>query len=141
MRAKDIGTRGETAVVNLAKEIGFEYATRIALSGANDRGDVLLCHAPLVIIEVKSGKRAQTASLGQIQKWQKETIRERNNAGADHGLLVVQRQGYGVGRVQNWECWTLEDEHLQYLGTERYLPTAMFELGPFLREAVTWGWL
>lgn len=140
-RSKDIGTRAETAVVNLAKEIGFEYATRIALAGANDRGDVMLTRNPLTIIEVKAGKAAQSASLNQIKKWLKETDKERRNAGADFAFLVVQRQGFGVGRVENWELWTNDNDHYGYLQA-RYglIPAAMFELGPFLREVKHWGW-
>jgi hypothetical protein len=141
-RSKDIGTRAETAVVNLAQELGFQYATRLALSGANDKGDVMLSREPLTILEVKAGKRAQTASLGQISKWLKETDRERRNAGAIHAFLVVQRQGYGVGRVQNWEMWTVEADHYGiFCGAEGLFPTAMFELGPMLKELRDRGWL
>ena len=140
-RSKDIGTRAETAVVNLAKEIGFEFATRIALSGANDRGDVMLTRHPSTIIEVKAGKAAQSASLNQIKKWLKETERERRNASATHAFLVVQRQGFGVGRVENWELWTNDNDHYGYLQARHGLiPAAMFELGPFLREVWQWGW-
>jgi len=140
-RAKDIGTRGETAVVNLAKSVGFEFSTRIALSGAKDRGDVMLTRYPLTIIEVKAGKSAQSASLNQIKKWLGETDKERRNASAAHAFLVVQRQGFGVGRVENWELWTNQNDHFGYLqGRYGLIPTAMFELGPFLREVRQWGW-
>lgn len=102
-RSKDIGTRGETAVTRYAREHGFPLADRRPLKGINDEGDVLLC--PGLIAEVKSGKSAQAASLGQIRKWLAETERERVNARADHALLVVQRRGHGVERVGDWECW------------------------------------
>jgi len=59
---------------------GFHEAERIALAGANDQGDVVLQRSPKIIIEVKAGKSAQTASLGQISKWLDDTQRERNAA-------------------------------------------------------------
>lgn len=90
-RPKAIGTRGETAVTRYAREHGFPLADRRPLKGTLDEGDVLLTVG--LIAEVKSGKSAQNASLGQIRKWLAETERERVNAGAEHAILVVQRRG------------------------------------------------
>ena len=109
--SKNKGTAAETAVVRYAWAQGFTDAERIALSGSNDQGDVVLMREPKIIIEVKAGKTAQTASLGQISKWLDEAQRERDNAGAVHGFLFVQRQGFGNSRVGSWECWTLSDDH------------------------------
>jgi hypothetical protein len=109
--SKNKGTAAETAVVRHAWAQGFTNAERIALSGANDQGDVVLMRDPKIIIEVKAGKAAQTASLGQISKWLDEAQRERDNAKAVHGFLFVQRQGFGNSRVGSWECWTLSDDH------------------------------
>jgi hypothetical protein len=109
--SKNKGTAAETAVLRYAWSQGFNDAERIALAGANDQGDVVLMREPKIILEVKAGKTAQNASLGQISKWLDETARERDNAKAVHGFLVVQRQGFGNTRVANWECWTLSDDH------------------------------
>jgi len=35
--------------------------------------------------------------------------REVANANAGCGLLVTQRQGLGLQRVEDWECWSVED--------------------------------
>ena len=104
--SKDKGTRAETAVVRYCRGF-FPAAERRALHGREDVGDILLC--PGVIIEVKAGKSAQTASLRKIQAWLGETQREGANAGAEIGLLVTQRQGLGLTRVADWECWSVED--------------------------------
>lgn len=103
--SKQKGTAAETAVVRVAREHGFPLAERRALAGTADVGDVLL--APGLIVEVKAGKAAQTASLGQIGKWLAETERERVNANADAALLVTQRQGIGVAKAHLWEAWVM----------------------------------
>lgn len=105
--SKDKGTRAETAVVRHCQTL-FPNAERRALRGSNDVGDILL--RPGVIVEVKAGKAAQYASLRQIGAWIAETQREVDNANADQGLLVTQRQGLGLARVAEWECWTVEDD-------------------------------
>ena len=107
--SKDKGTRAETAVARYCRSF-FPAAERRALHGSHDVGDILL--APGVIIEVKAGKAAQTASLRKIRDWIAETQREVANAGADIGLLVTQRQGLGLGRVEDWECWSVEHTHV-----------------------------
>ena len=101
--SKAKGTKAETAVVRYAQANGFPDAERLALHGANDMGDIRL--APGLILEVKAGKAAQGASLRQIEKWLAEAQREANNAHADQFALIVQRQGFGVERVQWWEAW------------------------------------
>jgi hypothetical protein len=105
-RSKDIGTRGETAVIRYARDHGFPAADRRPLKGSLDEGDILLCHQ--AILEVKSGKTAQNASYNQKLAWLAETERERVNAATLLGALVVQRRGFGVGRVESWEFWWTE---------------------------------
>lgn len=100
-KPKRIGTAAETAVVRYARAHGFPHADRLTLSGRYDRGDVLLC--PGAILEVKAGKAAQAASIGQIRAWLEETERERVNAHADTAALVVQRRGLGLSRVHLWD--------------------------------------
>jgi hypothetical protein len=102
-RPKNIGTAAETAVVRAARPRGFPGADRLTLTGALDRGDVGLC--PGVIVEVKGGDAARTASDGMIDGWLIETERERVNAGADVAFLVTQRAGVGPANAHRWWAW------------------------------------
>ena len=61
--SKNKGTAAETAVVRHAWAQGFTDAERIALSGANDQGDVVLMREPKIIIEVKAGKVVSTGAV------------------------------------------------------------------------------
>lgn len=99
-RPKNIGTACETAVVRAARAHGFGLADRLTLTGALDRGDIGLC--PGVILEVKGGQAAKTASDAQIDKWLAETERERLNAGADVAILVTARAGIGAPNAHRW---------------------------------------
>ena len=132
-RPKVIGTRGETAVVNLAHKMGFPDAERLALRGSDDWGDIRLLSDPLVILEVKSGKTAQNASWSLIRAWMHETKLERDRARRQatevHGFLITQRRGYGIGRVEDWCLWTLPDDPIGEL--EVGVPV-MLPLGGFL---------
>jgi hypothetical protein len=102
-KSKDIGTRGETAVCKVFQTHGFPGSERRALAGANDRGDLLIC--PGIIVECKWGKHAKTASLTDLGKWWRETMTEVRNAGAEIGLLVVQRNGIGATRASLSRCF------------------------------------
>jgi hypothetical protein len=102
-RPKNIGTYAETAVVRAAIRHGFPGADRLTQRGRYDRGDVGLC--PGAIIEVKGGDAARNASDGMIEGWLIETERERDNAGAVHGFLVVQRAGVGAPNAHRWWAW------------------------------------
>lgn len=103
-RSGAIGTRAETAVVRAAQPRGFPHADRLRLSGNDDRGDVRLTTTLTagVIVEVKGGEFARTASENQVQKWLLEAARERDNAGADIGFAVLQRRGVGAANAQRW---------------------------------------
>ena len=92
-----MGTATETGIVKYLRSHGFPHAERRPLSGALDRGDILVC--PGVIIEAKSGNAAAHASDGQVQKWLDETERERVNANAVIGLLVTKRKGVSDQRA------------------------------------------
>lgn len=98
--SKAKGTRGETAVVNYLRVNGFPTAERRALAGAADRGDILATIG--VILEVKAGTSAQTASSAVIEKWMQQTRTESLNAGVDVAALVVQRRGIGTSRPELW---------------------------------------
>lgn len=102
-RPKQIGTAAETAVVRAARTRGFPHADRLTLTGAHDRGDITLC--PGVIIEVKGGETARSASDAVIEAWLNETNREAIHAGADVAFLVVQRRGVGAPNAHRWWAW------------------------------------
>ena len=99
-RPKAIGTAAETAVVRACQRLGFPGAERRALRGRHDVGDVLLC--PGVVIEVKGGTAARTASDAQVIAWLAETARERVNARAAVAVLVTQRAGVGEANADRW---------------------------------------
>lgn len=101
-RPRQIGTAAETAVVRYARASGFAGADRSALHGARDIGDVLLC--PGVVVEVKGGDAARTATDAAVLLWLAQTANERHNAGAEHAFLVVQRKGVGPANAGRW--WT-----------------------------------
>lgn len=99
-RPKNIGTAAETAVVRYLRANGFPQVERRALAGSQDQGDV--AGIPGVVIEVKGGTAAKTASDLQVTAWLHETDVERQNARADFGILVLARAGYGPERAGFW---------------------------------------
>lgn len=104
-KAKNIGTRAETAVRNYLLSVGYDplAAHRNVLKGTADEGDVWLREVVgLIVFEIKGGKMAKEASYGQIQKWMVETETERKNANAKFGFLVTQRAGVGYPRAGEW---------------------------------------
>lgn len=91
-KPKAIGTAGESAVRNFLNGDGWPECHRIAQTGREDSGDLLICDKPLrAIAEVKSGAVAEKASSALIWAWLEETERERRNADAALGVLVVRR--------------------------------------------------
>jgi hypothetical protein len=99
-RPRAIGTYAETAVARTAQTNGFPNADRFALHGSRDIGDVGLC--PGVIVEVKGGHAAHHATDLDVQNWLDETARERDNANAAVGFLVVQREHVGAPNAHRW---------------------------------------
>ena len=99
-RPKAIGTAAETAVVRALRRLGFPHAERRALTGTLDQGDITGC--PGIVWEVKGGTAAKTASDGQVAEWLAETERERVNAQAEVGVLVLQRAGVGAANANRW---------------------------------------
>jgi hypothetical protein len=120
-RPKDIGTRGETAIVKYARANGFPDADRLTLTGNRDRGDVALDR--FTMIEVKTGQHAQSASAGQIDKWVAETMREREHGGWRNAFLVTQRRGFGLLTPGSWWAW--------------WWPEGWTDLGPPFRMALS----
>lgn len=109
-KAKEIGTRAETAVKNYLLSIDYSpmEAHRNVLKGSEDEGDVWLREARrgLIVFEVKGGKAAKSASHEQIKKWLEETEKERGHADANYGVLVTQRAGVGYPRAGEWWAYT-----------------------------------
>lgn len=124
-RAKAIGTAAETAVVRAARPRGFPWADRYALHGGKDIGDVFLC--PGVIVEVKGGEWARRASDTLIDDWLTETERERVNAGAPVGFLVVQRAAVGAINAHRWSAWWRMG-HLMALIPHQGIPPELWAL-------------
>jgi hypothetical protein len=112
-KAKQIGTRAETAVRNYLLSVGYSplAAHRNVLKGQDDEGDVWLRESyGLIVFEVKGGKSAKEASLGQIEKWYEEAETEKINADGKFGFLVTQRPGVGYPRAGEWWAYaTLGD--------------------------------
>jgi hypothetical protein len=109
-KAKNIGTRAETAVRNYLLSVGYDplEAHRNVLKGSLDEGDVWLRESyGLIIFELKGGKAAKDASYNQILKWFEEAKVEADNAKARMGFLVTQRAGVGYPRAGEW--WAYAD--------------------------------
>lgn len=109
-RSKDIGTQGETQVARWFQTHGFPYAKRITLHGNKDIGDVHLGDGVPVVVEVKAGKAAESASDTQLREWLMELATEVVNATdhydeAQYGVLVVKRKAHGAMQVGGW--WAL----------------------------------
>lgn len=88
------GTAAESALVDYLRTHGWKYAERRALTGSKDKGDVT--GTPGVVWEQKNAARIC------IPEWMRETETERENAGADIGVLVIKPRGVGVTRVDQW---------------------------------------
>lgn len=101
-RLKALGTAAETAVARYLQDHGFGGAERRSLAGAIDKGDVT--GTPGLAWEVKAGR---TLCLSQ---WLRETEKERVNAKADFGILVIKPSGFGVTRVGKWWAVMYRDQ-------------------------------
>jgi hypothetical protein len=99
-RSGEIGTKTAESVVKVLQRNGFPYAERRSLKGAKDQGDIT--GTPGVCWEVKGGNAARNASDLLVTAWLAETERERVNAGADVGVLVVARKGIGDANADHW---------------------------------------
>lgn len=118
-KAKDIGTRAETAVRNFLLSVGYDPLTahRNVLKGSDDEGDVWLRESyGLIVFEVKGGKMAKEASYGQVEKWMQEAEIERSNADGKFGFLVTQRAGVGYPRAGEWWAYA-KVQDIVYLRT------------------------
>ena len=103
-RSARIGYAAEAAVVKVLHAHGFPHAERRRVK-RHDALDIIA--SPGVIVSVKGGAYARTASLGAISGWQAEADAKRKAHGADVALLVVQRDRYGMERADHWRCWVI----------------------------------
>lgn len=99
-KPKRIGTAAETAVARYLQAHGFPHAERRALRGIQDAGDIT--GIPGICVEVKGGEAAKAASDLLVADWLEETEKERVNARADIGVLVLQRRGVGPANAGRW---------------------------------------
>jgi hypothetical protein len=81
------GTSFETLIVRYLQSRGWTHAERRALYGSVDKGDITGT-GPLVW-ECKNHKTLD------LSTWLRQTETERQNADANHGILVVKRRSYG----------------------------------------------
>ncbi|WP_017616363.1 hypothetical protein [Nocardiopsis salina] len=128
-----IGTRAETGVVRYLREHGWPDAERRALAGGNDLGDVT--GTPGLCWEIKSGRVAERATDGDIVRWLDETETERENSGADLGILITKRAGYSAERVGDW--WAHLDLMTLFAVVSARAPLAPTILGEPVRMHVS----
>lgn len=85
--SKRKGTSWESAIVDYLRASGVPHAERRALNGAKDRGDI--AGLPGVVVEAKSAAQVQLAA------WLEEAKAERDNDGAEVGVVWFKRRGKG----------------------------------------------
>lgn len=106
-RPKNKGTAGESAVVAYLRTAGFPYAERLALQGGKDRGDIT--GIPGIVIEVKACQEYS------FNGWLTEARVERDNAGADFGLVVAKPRLVGTTRTGKWYALMYAYDYLALL--------------------------
>ena len=99
-RSKDIGTKGETAVVRVIRPRGFPHAERRALHGTHDLGDIT--GTPGIVWSVKAGDTARGASDAKVEEWLNRAEELRVHAVADIAVLVLARRGIGAPNADRW---------------------------------------
>ena len=91
-KPKRIGTSFESLCRNFLQAAGWHEADRLALTGSQDRGDLVICTTPWrVHAECKAGATAAAASDALIESWMDQAERERRNADATLCPLIVYR--------------------------------------------------
>lgn len=99
-RSGAIGTKAETATKRVFVRAGLR-GKRIRPEGAKDVGDIDI-GLDEIVVEVKGGKAAETASDELVRAWMVETDVEVENAGAVAGVLVMKRKGIGYPNADRW---------------------------------------
>lgn len=135
------GATAELAIANYltARGLPASRMIRTATSRDPDPGDV---HAldGRIVVQVKAGEQAKTASLDLIRLWWDELGEQMTHVPqCDLGLLVLQRRGVGQGRPHLWDCWHSPTDLLWWLyGRSALLPlpVSMAPLGLVVDELV-----
>lgn len=138
-RSKAKGTAVESAVVKEFIANGI-HATRPALRGAGDVGDVHVAYGRAVI-ECKGGEAAHRASWNLLAAWWQETESEAFRVGeCDIAVLVVKRKG--SGKARDWRAFVRIDEYLWVTkAMEVYAPRVVeMPLGGLIADLVAAGW-
>lgn len=94
-RAKQKGTEFEKQVAAyLADRTGDEVVRR-ALEGKHDRGDLhgFRIRGARTAVECKNRQRLE------LSEWLEEAETERGNDGAEYGIVIAKRRGYGKQRI------------------------------------------
>jgi|SRR5581483_6844062 len=128
-RSGAIGTATESAVVHYLHSRGLNTVERRRLRGTADLGD--LCGFPVgrVLVEIKGGAAAETASDTQIEDWLVTAELKAKAYDQDVVVLIVKRKSIGPGNAGRWwainrtvlPCgtfttrWFLSDWTTQYL--------------------------
>lgn len=112
MRPKDIGTRGESAVVKALKPY-FPDAERIALKGGSDQGDIGWCGD--FIFEVKAGQQTKQIGDKLLDEWLDQTAIEAVHRRVRYGVLVVQR--HGKADAGRWWAYVDINDLMQIVGS------------------------
>lgn len=98
----DKGYRGEFPVLDYLRRRGYRHAYRLRTQGVNDKGDI--GNIDDVVIEIKN------RAIYDFPGWVREMRKEKANAKAETGAVVIKPKGVGETRVAEW--WvvlTLED--------------------------------
>lgn len=99
-KSGNLGTMAETAVTKAFRAEGFR-SRRLTLHGNKDIGDIDI-GLDEIVVEVKGGHQAESASDEQVRLWMVETNVEVENAGAVAGVLVMKRKAIGYSRAAEW---------------------------------------
>lgn len=135
-RSGNIGTAAETAVVKAIKRNGiFPLVERRRLKGAKDEGD--LTGTPRTVWSVKGGDYARTATDNKIAGWLEELEKQRVNAGAEIGVLVVQRKNIGLPNADQWWAIVTRQTYEQIMGRSLLLALPMVTMR-FVLDDLCW---
>lgn len=128
-KPRAIGTATETAVARYLASAGFPHCERRSLRGSLDAGD--LTGTPGIAWSVKGGAMAKGASDGQVTRWLGELERQRVNAAAAVGVLVLQRAGIGEANAGRW--WAILPFFAAFQLVDHYKPELLSTSGPPVR--------
>ncbi len=113
-KPKAIGTAAETAVLRAILPY-FANAHRNVQHGSKDEGDIWASDD--FVIEVKGGRQTLYPGDAMLQDWWRQTLEERDHAKAKHGILVIQRAGYGAPRALRWWAYLSIDAFAALVGS------------------------